>query len=454
MATRDTVKLRNMILQNLMVNKDYASRVLPFLDQEYFVERSEKIIYDEITKYYHEYGEIPPHKAVAINVESRNDLTEAVYNEVNAILENEEPPYDNALFLVKATEEWCRERATVNAITKGVAVLGGDEKKMDMGGVIELLREATSLQFDNKIGHDYFDDAMDRHDFYIQKEDKLPTGIEHLDYILKGGIPPKTLGVFLAGTGVGKSLFMCSLSANFIKSGQNVLYITMEMAEEKIAQRIDQNLMNMSSDELERSTRDTFANRIDKLKQKTQGQLVVKEYPTKSAHAGHFEALLKELERKKDFKPEIICVDYLNICKSMSAGKNANSYEQSKSVAEELRSVAMKYGVSVITATQTNRAGMNDTDADMTSVSESFGVPMTADYMFLLSTNDHLRSENQISFKQLKNRFSDPKDREYWLLGVDYTHMRVSDLDKLPTEFQQVQEAKTEGTPLMDVKWG
>ena len=425
-----------------MVNKDYSSKVLPFMEEEYFVERSEKIMFDEVKKYHSEFGEIPHPKAVSINVESRKDLTETVYGEIDTFLKNVEESYKDVEFLVKATEQWCRERATVLAITKGVSVLSGDEKKMDMGGVIDLLREATSLEFDNRIGHDYIEDIEDRWEFYNNKEEKLPSGLEHLDYILRGGFPSKSLGVILAGTGVGKSLFMCSITANLVETGHNVLYITMEMAEEKIAQRIDQNMLNLNMDELENISKQSFFKRFDNIKMKTKGRLIVKEYPTKSAHAGHFENLVKDLSQKKEFKPDLICVDYLNICKSMTAGKGANSYEQSKSVAEELRALAMKFDVPILTATQTNRSGYADADVDMTSTSESFGVPMTADYMFALTTNDHMKEEHQVKMIQLKNRYNDPADRRQWLLEVDYPHMKVRDLENQPNQINEMNNSE------------
>ena len=334
---------------------------------------------------------------------------------------------------------------------------------MDMGGVIDLLREATSLQFDNRIGHDYIEDLEERWEFYNNKEEKLPSGLEHLDHILRGGFPSKSLGVILAGTGVGKSLFMCAMASNLLDSGHNVLYITMEMAEEKIAQRIDQNILNLNMEELENISKASFLKRFDNVKMKTKGRLIVKEYPTKSAHPGHFENLLKDLNQKKNFKPDLICVDYLNICKAMSASKGANSYEQSKCVAEELRAMAMRFDVPVLTATQTNRSGFSDSNVDMTSTSESFGVPMTADYMFALTTNDQLRESNQIKMIQLKNRYGDPADRKQWFLDVNYPHMSVKDPEHQPEQIHEMNAAEKstvtkidDSIPVMDrggVNW-
>lgn len=440
----DNNELRKAILHNLMLVEDYAQKTLPFIDPEFFTEKSERIVFDEINKYFGKYNTPPKHAAVRIEVESRNDLTEPVYNEIKDLLSQQPEPFPKVQFLIDKTEKWCQERAIVNAVYKAVNVIGGDDKKTPMSALPDLLQKAIATTFDKSIGHDYIDDAEDRWAFYNQKEEKLATGIDHLDYILRGGIPSKTLGVLLAGTGVGKSLTMCAISSNLINSGKNVLYITLEMAEEKIAQRIDQNLMNLTTDELDAITKDSFVQRFDTLRVKAKGKLIVKEYPTKSAHAGHFKALLKELQQKKDFTPDIICVDYLNICSSQNAPKGANSYSEIKSIAEELRGLAMEFDVPVLTATQTNRTGFDDAEVGMTSVSESFGVPMTADYFFALTTTDKLKEEGLIKLTQLKNRYSDPNDRKNWLLAVDYAHMKVYDLQHQPDQIHEQNKAAAE----------
>ena len=320
----DSPELRKGILYNLLKSDEFCQKVLPFLSKEYFTEKYESIIFEEIYKYYGSYNNAPDSAAIKIELETRNDLTEAVYNESMKLLDQDVEAISKVDFLVNKTEQWCQERAIVNAVYKAVNVIGGEDKKTPMSALPEMLTEAISTSFDKSVGHDYIDEADDRWEFYNRKELKIPSGLEHLDYVLRGGFPSKTLGVIMAGTGVGKSLFMCSMTSNLVESGHNVLYITMEMAEEKIAQRIDQNLLNLSGEELEVIAKDSFLKRFDNLKMKTKGQLVVKEYPTKSAHAGHFRALLKELKMKKDFVPDLVCIDYLNICGSMNTGKNAH----------------------------------------------------------------------------------------------------------------------------------
>ena len=455
----DSSPMRTAILHNMIQNEEYCAKVLPFIEQEYFTERSERIIFDELTKYYQKYNTPAKYAALKIEVESRNDLAEGVYQEIDTFLNQNVEPIKKVEFLIDKTEQWCRERAVVNAVYQAVNVIGGEDKKLTQDQLPEILQKAISVSFDNSVGHDYIDQAEERWEFYNRKEEKIPSGLEHFDYILRGGFPSKTLGVIMAGTGVGKSLFMCSMASNLLETGHNVLYITMEMAEEKIAQRIDQNLMNLSQEELDNIGKDSFLKRFANLKMKTQGRLVVKEYPTKSAHAGHFRALIKELKQKKDFAPDLICIDYLNICQSMSAGKNANSYEQIKSTAEELRAMAMEFNVPVLTATQTNRTGFSDADVDMTSVSESFGLPMTADYFFAMTTNDKLRDEGIIRFTQLKNRYGDPSDRRNWLLQVDYAKMRVIDMDDQPRSIDEQNESHQSSTTdttsaLSKINWG
>ena len=453
----DNQEVRKAILYNLMLHEDYCRKVLPFVKEEYFEDQHEKVLFQEIDKYFNKFNSLPKQTALRIEVESRKDLTENIYNSVMSFLEKDVQPIDKVEFMVGKTEQWCQERAIVNAVFKAVNVIGGEDNKTPMSALPELLHQAIGTSFDKSIGHDYVDDADDRWEFYNRKEEKIETGLEHFDYILRGGIPSKTLGVLMAGTGVGKSLFMCSVSGSLLERGHNVLYITMEMAEEKIAQRIDQNLLNMTAEELDTIGKDSFLKRFGNLRTKTQGKLVVKEYPTGTAHSGHFRALLKELEMKKDFKPDLICVDYLNICGSTTAGKNSNSYEKIKCIAEELRGMAMEFDVPVLTATQTNRAGFDDTDVGMTSVSESFGLPMTADYFFAITTTDRLRDESMIRMSQLKNRYGDPADRRNWLLGVDYAKMRVTDLEDQPAHIDALnnaeQQQETPTASIMDINW-
>ena len=455
----DTTPMRSAILHNMIQNDEYCAKVLPFIQEDYFTEKSERVMFEEMKKYFMKYNSPAKYSALKIEVESRNDLSEGVSNEIDQFLSKEVEPIKKVDFLVDKTEQWCRERAVVNAVYQAVEVIGGDNKKLSQEQLPEILQKAISVSFDNSVGHEYMEDADGRWEFYNRKEEKLSSGLEHLDYILRGGIPSKTLGVIMAGTGVGKSLFMCSVSANVLELGNNVLYITMEMAEEKIAQRIDQNLMNLTQEELDGIGKDSFLKRFNNVKMKSQGRLMVKEYPTKSAHAGHFRALLKELKQKKDFTPDLVCIDYLNICQSMSAGKNANSYEQIKSTAEELRALAMEFNVPVLTATQTNRTGYGDADVDMTSVSESFGLPMTADYFFAMTTNDKLREEGIVRFTQLKNRYGDPADRRNWLLNVDYAKMRVLDMPDQPQQIEDQNQAiikpQTDSAAVINkINWG
>lgn len=453
----DSNELRKAILHNLIINEEYCRKVLPFLQKEYFNDTSERIILDEISKYYSEHNVSPKYQALKIEVESRNDLTEGVYKDIEKFTNDRVPDVPKVEWLVKKTEDWCQEKAIVNAVYKAVNVIGGDDKKTPQSALPELLRDAISTSFDKSVGHDYIENVEERWEFYNRKEEKIPSGLEHFDYILKGGFPSKTLGVIMAGTGVGKSLFMCSMTSSLLESGHNVLYITLEMAEEKIAQRIDQNLLNLSAEDLDAIGKDSFLKRFGNLKMKTRGRLVVKEYPTKSAHAGHFRALLKELEIKKDFFPDLVCVDYLNICTAMGVGKNSNSYEQVKATAEELRALAMEYNVPVLTATQTNRQGYSDADVEITAVSESFGLPMTADYFFAMTSNDKLRDEGMVRFTQLKNRYGDPADRRNWLLNVDYAKMKITDLTEQPAHIDALNEAEanrqTDTNPIMDINW-
>ena len=454
----DTPELRKAILHNLINNQEYSQKVLPFLSDEYFGDKSEKIIFNEVKDYFVKYDQVPTYAAVRIQVQERGDLTDNLYTEIEKFLDKEVEPLNKVEYLVNKTEQWCQERAIVNAVYKAVNIIGGDDKATPMTALPDILSTAIGTSFDKSVGHDFMNDTSDRWEFYNRKEDKIPSGLEHFDYIMRGGFPAKTLGVLMAGTGVGKSLFMCSLSANLIEAGYNVLYITMEMAEEKIAQRIDQNMLNLTQEELDVIAKDTFLKRFDNLRMKTKGNLVVKEYPTKSAHSGHFKALLKELKQKKDFVPDLICIDYLNICASATAPKGANSYTEVKSTAEELRGMAMEFEVPILTATQTNRTGYSDADMDLTNVSESFGLPMTADYMFGISTNDQLREEGMVRFTQLKNRFGDPSERRNWLLGVDYAKMRVTDIENQPESIEAQNDAiknpQTDNSSFMDVKWG
>lgn len=435
MSQINSPTLRKNILHNLMENSDYARQIGPFLKEEYFENRSERIVYEEIINHIKKYNKLPSAAAIKVQTESRDDLNEQDYNGINDFLNNKEVSVEQDIdWLVNTTEKWCKERAVVNAVYKAVAVIGGEDKKTEMTALPEMLHDAIATAFDKTVGHDFIGDAEARYEYYSKKENKVPTGFEHFDNILRGGIPNKTLGIAMAGTGVGKSLYMCSLSANLLAQGYNVLYISLEMQEEKIAQRIDQNLLNLTQEDIEKVNRDVFIKRIDALKKKTAGNLMIKEYATGSASSIHFKALLKELELKKGFKPDLICVDYLNICASARAGKNVNSYERVKFIAEELRGMAVENSVPIISATQTNRSGINSSEVTLENTSESIALPQTADYMFSLTSTDEMRVNGLIKVSQLKNRYGDPTNRLHWVMGVDYGKMRMYDLEEQPVQ--------------------
>jgi replicative DNA helicase len=414
----DSHQLRLGILYHLMMSEDYTRKVLPFIQEEYFTVQSEKILFDEISKYFNTYNQTPKASALSIEIESRSDLTENVYQEINKVLEkaNDVKQIDKIEWLVNKTENWCQERAIVNAVYKAVDVISGEDRKIQMTALPTLLQEAIGTTFDKSVGHDYIDDAENRWEFYNNKEEKLETGLEHFDYILRGGIPSKTLGVLMAGTGVGKSLFMCSISSSLLERGNNVLYITMEMAEEKIAQRIDQNLLDLTGEELDQIGKDSFLKRFGNLRSKTQGQLVVKEYPTGSAHAGHFRHLLSELRMKRDFKADVVFIDYLNICASsrVKGAAAANSYTLVKSIAEELRGLAMEFNCAIVTSSQFNRDAYGNSDVDC--------------ILGLVSSED-LDSLGQIMIKQLKNRWGDIGYYRRFVVGIDRAKMQIFDLE-------------------------
>ena len=429
-----------------MHSSEYARKVGPFLNTDYFEDTHEKIIFEEILNHIKEYNALPNTSSIKVQIESRDDLTESSYKGAMDVLDNPVPEHENINWLVDTTEQWCKERAVVNAVYRAVAVIGGDDKKTTMSALPDLLHEAIATSFDKSVGHDYMDDADKRWEYYNMKEHKLPTGFEHFDHILRGGIPNKTLGIAMAGTGVGKSLFMCSLAANVLEQGSNVLYITMEMQEEKIAQRIDQNLLNIGHQEIEDISLTVFKKKFDNLRNKTKGELIIKEYPTGNASSVHFKALLKELELKKDFKPDLLCIDYLNICNSARVGKDFNTYERVKYIAEELRGLAVEFNVPIVSATQTNRSGLNTTAVDLTNTSESIALPQTADYMFSMISTEEMRNNGMIKISQLKNRYGDLSDRGHWIMGVDYDKMRLLDIDTQPANIDAINEAAKTNT--------
>lgn len=432
----DSPAIRTAILHNLINNDTYARQVLPHLKSDYFVEPYERIIYDETAKYFQNYNELPPMGALQIQVEQRNDLNESSFDEIRTFLNADVKPFGNAEFLLNKTEEWCRFRAISLAVYQAVAVIGGEDKETSETALPKLLQDAVSVSFDKRLGHDWADDAERRFEFYTAKESRVATHIPHLDLVTGGGLPVKTLTVFLAGTNVGKSLAMCAIAANVLAHGQNVLYITLEMAEERIAQRIDQNLLDMTKDQIENASTTTLRTRFADVAAKTHGKLKIKEYPTGQAHSGHFRALIDELKTKHNFTPDIICVDYLNICSAAGSNKNTSDHNKVKMIAEEVRALGVEYVVPVITATQLNREGMkaDGKAVDVTHTSESMGLPVTADFMFALTSNDTARANGFLNMIQLKNRYGDVAKGKYHALGVDYQKMRLYGLDEQPVQ--------------------
>ena len=419
-------------LTQLVNNEQYARKVLPFLKGDYFADRVERTVYEEIAKFVDKYNKIPTQTSLEVEVQSRKDLNGDDFAKVVEVIKTLEPSDVDFDWLVNTTEQFCKDRAVYNAIIEGITIIDGKDKKRTADAIPSILTDALAVGFDNRVGHDYLVDSESRYDYYHQTVDKIPFDLEFFNKITKGGLPPKTLNIALAGTGVGKSLFMCHVAANCLSQGKNVLYITLEMAEERIAERIDANLMNISIDDLHELPKQMFESKIDKIVKATSGKLIVKEYPTASAHSAHFRGLIKELAIKKTFKPDIIFVDYLNICASSrmkGLGGAINSYSYIKSVAEELRGLAVETNVPIMSATQTTRSGFVSTDIGLEDTSESFGLPATADFMFALISNEELDELNQIAVKQLKNRYNDPTMNKRFVLGIDRAKMRLFDVD-------------------------
>ena len=425
-------KLEITLLKNLIHNDDYARKVIPFIKLEYFEMRSEMILCQEIIDFIAKYNKCPTQEILDIEIQNRDDLTETEYKEVREINQTLDKVETNTEWLVDATEKWCRDRAIYLALMSSIKIADGQDNNKGRDAIPHILSDALAVSFDNHVGHDYLEDYEARYESYHKKEEKIPFDLEFFDKITKGGVPNKTLNIALAGTGVGKSLFMCHFASSVLLQGKNVLYITLEMAEEKIAERIDANLLDVNIRDLTDLPRVIFENKVTKLSEKTQGQLIIKEYPTASAHAGHFKTLLNELTLKKSFKPDIIFIDYLNICASSRYSKlgNVNSYSYIKAIAEDLRGLAVEYNVPIISATQTTRSGFGSSDIDLTDTSESFGLPATADLMFALISTDELEGLNQIMVKQLKNRYNDPTINKRFVLGIDRAKMRLYDCEQ------------------------
>ena len=418
-------------LTNLICNEDYARKVLPFIKSNYFDEREEQIIFEEISNFVDKYQKIPTQTSLEIEVGERKDLNETEHKKIVDIIKTLNPMEVDFDWLVDHTEKFCKDKAIYNAIVDGIKIIDGKDKKRTPDAIPEILTDALSVSFDNSVGHDYIEDAESRYEFYHRVEERIPFDLDFFNRITKGGLPPKTLNIALAGTGVGKSLFMCHMAANCLSQGKNVLYVTLEMAEERIAERIDANLMNISMEDLQNLGKQMFTDKMSKITKKTKGKLIVKEYPTATAHSSHFRGLIKELAIKKSFRPDIMFIDYLNICASsrFKGAQNVNSYMYVKAIAEELRGLAVETNVPIMSATQTTRSGFVSTDVGLEDTSESFGLPATADLMFALISTEELEELNQICVKQLKNRYNDPTMNKRFVIGIDRAKMRLYDVE-------------------------
>ena len=428
MSTNQTIE--RTALGQLVSNEEFARKALPHMKGDYFSDKTEKTIFEEITKFVDKYNKIPTQTSLEIEVQGRKDLNEEEYKKVVAVIQTLESTDVDFDWLVDTTEQFCKDKAVYNAIVKGIQIIDGKDKNRDVSAIPSILTDALAVGFDNAVGHDYLLDSDSRYEYYHTVEKKIPFDLEFFNKITKGGLPPKTLNIALAGTGVGKSLFMCHVAANCLSQGKNVLYITLEMAEERIAERIDANLMNISMEDLHDLPKQMFDDKIAKIIKSTSGTLIVKEYPTASAHSAHFRGLLKELAIKKSFKPDIIFIDYLNICASsrFKGATNVNSYMYIKAIAEELRGLAVETNVPIFSATQTTRSGFVSSDIGLEDTAESFGLPATADLMFALISNEELDELNQIAIKQLKNRYNDPTINKRFVIGLDRAKMRLFDV--------------------------
>ena len=425
-------RIETTILSNLIYNEEYSRKVIPFIKPEYFESRTEKVIFEEITQFIVKYNSSITIEALNIETENRTDLTEAEIKEVRDINSSFTDAVVENQWLIDSTEKWCRDRAIYLALMESIHIADGNDEKKNRDAIPSILSDALAVSFDNHIGHDYLNDYEERYESYHRKEDKIPFDLEFFDKITKGGLPNKTLNIALAGTGVGKSLFMCHMASSVLLQGKNVLYITLEMAEEKIAERIDANLLNVNIQDITDLPQPMFESKVNSLAKKTQGTLIIKEYPTASAHSGHFKSLLQELALKKSFKPDIIFIDYLNICASSRYRQNAsvNSYSFIKAIAEELRGLAVESNLPIVSATQTTRSGYGSSDVDLTDTSESFGLPATADLMFALISTEELEGLGQIMVKQLKNRYNDPTMNKRFVVGIDRAKMRLYDVEQ------------------------
>ena len=432
-----TQNLNRVILRSLLNNESYLRKVIPFLKPNYF-EGSLKVIFKQIGAFVDKHNTLPTLEAFRIDLEQDEKLSDDMFTEISAMLPEIFSPADvDEDFLLEKTEKWCQERAIHIGLMKSIDILDGKDENLTKNAIPDILTEALGVAFDSYVGHDYIDNAEERYEFYTRDEEKLSFDLYNFNKITKGGLPDKTLNIALAGTGVGKSLFMCHVAASSMLQGKNVLYITMEMAEERIAERIDANLLDIPIDQLDKLPKTMFTEKVNAIAKKTVGKLIVKEYPTGAAHVGHFRALLKELKLKRSFEPDIVFIDYLNICSSSrmkAMGGAINSYTYVKAIAEELRGLAVEFAVPLVSATQTTRSGFDSSDVSLTDTSESFGLPATADLMFALISNDELDGMGQIMVKQLKNRYNDASLHRKFVVGIDRAKMRLYDVEQSSQE--------------------
>ena len=420
------------ILKNLIHNETYTRQVIPFIEPDYFEERTDRIVFEEVAKFLNEYDKTPTKEVLHIEVEKRVDVTEEEYKNIEQLISSLDTEVSESKWLLDTTEDWCKQRAIYLALVKSIQIADGQDEHKKPEAIPTILSDALAVGFDQHVGHDYIDDSEDRYAYYHRVENKIPFDLEYFNKITSGGISDKTLNIALAGTGVGKSLFMCHVASSCLVQGKNVLYITLEMAEEKIAERIDANLLDTNIKDIAELPEKIFNKKITNLSKKTEGKLIVKEYPTASAHCGHFKSLLQELKLKKSFSPDIIFVDYLNICASSRyrTAVNVNSYSYVKAIAEELRGLAVEFSLPIVSATQTTRSGFASSDPNLTDTSESFGLPATADLMFALISTEELEGLNQIMVKQLKNRYNDPTINKRFVVGIDRAKMRLYDVEQ------------------------
>jgi len=425
-------KVETTILKNLLFNNDYCRKVLPFIKTEYFENLHEKVVFEEICKFVVAYNNLATKEVLLIETEKRTDINEETYKTICDYVSKLDNNASETNWVVDTTEKWCRDRAIYLALMESIKIADGQDEKKSRDSIPSILQQALAVSFDNHIGHDYLNDYEERYESYHRKEEKIPFDLEYFNKITKGGLPNKTLNIALAGTGVGKSLFMCHMASSVLLQGKNVLYITLEMAEDRIAERIDANLLNVNIKNIIDMPKSLFDTKVNSISKKTQGTLIIKEYPTASAHAGHFKALLNELSLKKSFRPDIIFIDYLNICASSRYKTNfsVNSYSYIKAIAEELRGLAVEFSVPIFSATQTTRSGFGSSDPELTDTSESFGLPATADLMFALISTEELEQLGQIMVKQLKNRYNDPTMNKRFVVGIDRAKMRLFDVEQ------------------------